>query len=166
MASRFEDMRVSRITVEQYFMGRDKRYAAELTPQIRQNAVELLAKVNELLDQAAADGVAPGIDATTQTAVGSGWRPSGVNDKTANAAKASTHLTAQGIDLRDTKDRDLARWCLRNLDVLKRLGLYAEDPRWTPSWVHLQNRAPRSGRLVFIPSTKPPLAKPLPEQET
>jgi hypothetical protein len=145
------------ITLNDYWMGRDDKYGGSLTPEIRQNATTLVAKLNELLDLAAIDGVEP-------VGVASGWLPAAVNDATSNAAKRSTHITGEGCDLRDDKDRSFARWCLRNLEALARLDLYMEDPRWTPTWVHLQNRAPGSGRRVYVPSAAAPLAKPLPEQ--
>jgi len=85
-----------------------------------------------------------------------------VNARTANAAKASTHLTGQGCDLQDHLDRRLAVWCLRNLYALESIGLWMEDPRWTGGtgnkdpWLHVQTRAPGSGRRVFAPSSAPP----------
>lgn len=152
------------ITQVQYFMGRDVSHANSLTADIRRNAGLLLLLVNELLSEAAAEGVQPGIDAQTHCAVASGWRPPGINAKTANAAKNSKHLSGDAIDIRDVRGRALAQWCLRNLDVLERLGLWMEDPRWTPTWVHLQRVPPGSGRRVYRPSSNPPLAPPLPGQ--
>lgn len=152
------------ITIAQYYMGRDALYPHELTPQIRINAARTMQLVNALLEEAAGEGVLPGIDAKTNSPVGSGWRPAAVNDKTANAASKSKHLTADACDIRDTRGRDLARWCLRNLEVLERLGLWMEDPRWTPTWVHLQTVRPGSGKRVFRPSAAAPVAPPLPEQ--
>ena len=32
-----------------------------------------------------------------------------------------------------------------------------EDPRWTPTWLHVQTIPPKSGRVVFIPNSSPPL---------
>lgn len=147
-------------------MGRDEAYAADCTLAVRRNAAALLAAVNTLLRCAAADGVEPGIDEHTRNHVASGWRPAGVNARTSNAGKRSTHISGQGIDLQDLDDRSLARWCLRNLDRLEGLGLYMEDPRWTPSWVHLQSVPPGSGKRVYVPSTAPALAVKLPEQAT
>lgn len=158
------------IALDHYWMGRDRRYSAELTHEIIQNAQFLLDRVNAVLDIASAEGVEPMYDGSG-SCVASGWRPAGVNDATANAAKGSAHLVGLGVDLRDAApDRPLARWCLRNLHVLESAGLYMEDPRWTwnaphgTPWVHLQTRAPRSGNRVFIPSTAPALAAALPEQ--
>lgn len=152
------------IILADYWMGRDQKYAAQLTDQIRDNAADLLGKINLLLSWAANDGVRPALDRDTGTHVASGWRPPAVNDRTSNAANGSKHLTGDGGDLADTGTRDLARWCLRNLDALEEIGLWMEDPRWTPTWVHLQRLPPKSRRRVYIPSEKPPLCSPLPEQ--
>lgn len=159
------------ITRDQYFRGRDKAYASDYSIRIERNVAQLLELANELLERAAAEGVVPGVDQVTLTAVASGWRPPGVNARTANAASGSTHLDGEGIDVQDQHpERPLARWCLRNLHHLERLGLWMEDPRWTGGknnddpWVHWQKRPPRSGNRIFIPSTKPPGAPPLPEQ--
>lgn len=155
------------ITLEQYWMGRDLKYPAELTSEIRHNAELLVGKVNNLLTFADEDGVAPGTDQVTGTAVASGWRPQGVNERTRNAASGSKHIMALAVDLQDTKNRDLARWCIRNLDALEAAGLWMEDPQWTGGpdpWVHLQGVPPGSGKRVYVPSTMPPLAKALVEQ--
>lgn len=148
-----------------YFMGRDLAYPQHLTDEIRSNAAELLGRVNLLLSWAVADQVRPASDARTGTAVASGWRPPAINEATSNAAAKSRHLTGEAIDLRDTGTRDLARWCLRNIDALEEIGLWMEDPQWTPTWVHLQIVPPGSHRRVYCPSSKPPMVAKLPEQE-
>ena len=152
------------ISLDDYCMGRDRTYASELTHEIAQNAIATVDQVNQLLERAAADGVTPGTNAATGTAVASGWRPKGINEHTANAAGGSKHLTALACDVKDDNSRSLARWCLGNLDVLEEIGLWMEDPQWTPSWVHLQIVPPGSGRRVYIPSTSAPLTAKLPEQ--
>lgn len=144
-----------------YWMGRDLTHHDELTDAIRANAAELLGRVNLLLSWAYRDNVRPALDKATGTHVASGWRPAAINDATANAAKLSKHLTGEGIDLRDTGTRDLARWCLKNLDALQEIGLWMEDPRWTgghggQNWIHLQICPPGSRRRVYVPSMKPP----------
>jgi hypothetical protein len=145
------------ITLADYWNGRDKKYARCLTQEICNNAITTVSRINRLLGLAEQDGVDCDV-------VASGWRPLAVNDVTANAAKNSKHVTALAADVRDTERRDFARWCLRNLKQLEAIGLWMEDPRWTPTWVHLQIVPPGSGRRVYIPSIKPPLAAPLPEQ--
>lgn len=146
------------ITLEQFWMGRDEKYQSELTPEIRHNGELLVGKVNNLLAIADVDGV------MVIHTVASGWRPPAVNDATTNAAANSKHRTGQAVDLVDAGRRALTRWCLRNLDALEDLGLWMEDPRWTPSWLHLQLVPPASGRRVYIPSTAPALAAALIEQ--
>lgn len=147
-------------------MGRDKKFPADLTPEIRRNAALLLKRVNRLLEIAAREGIRPSQDVRTGTAVASGWRPKAVNDATPNAGKKSCHVTGQAIDLRDhVPDRALARWCLRSRDRLEEIGLWMEDPRWTPNWVHLQAVPPGSGMRVYVPTTAPALVAALPEQQ-
>lgn len=133
------------ITLESFYMGRDKTHADELTQEIQDNAEITVGKVNELLEIA-------GFKSASEVA--SGWRPAGVNAATANAAKNSKHLTGQACDIRDG-DRSLAGWCADNVDVLEQVGLWCEDFRWTPTWVHFQIVPPKSGRRIFIPSTAP-----------
>jgi hypothetical protein len=134
------------ITLRSYWLGRDSDYADQLTAEINLNAQNTVAKVNELLVRAARTDI---------TTVASGWRPKGINDATANASKNSRHLTGQACDLPDP-DSSLAEWCVDNLDVLKEIGLWLEDPRWTPGWLHVQTVPPKSGRLVYIPNGDPP----------
>lgn len=152
------------ITLDQYLMGRDKQYPP--TPTMLDNARYLLSMVNPLLEEAHDDGVRIMLDSVTKTRVASGYRPAAINDRTANAAKGSAHQTCEAVDIQDTVNRDLARWCLRNLKLLEKIDLYMEDPRWTWSasgdhWVHLQSRPPKSGNTVFIPSSAPPPGPPL-----
>jgi len=158
------------IILSDYWMGRDIVYADDLTDEIIDHAGDLLGRVNLLLAWAQKDRVRPPLDADTYTPVASGWRPPAINDRTSNAAHGSKHLTGDAIDLRDNGTRDLARWCVRNLDALEEIGLWMEDPRWThippgQPWVHLQRLPPGSRRRVFIPSTHPPRVAALPEQE-
>lgn len=152
------------ITVTDYFMGRDKSYASELTDAIRTNAAETVRRWNILLDAAAAEGVVPTMDSITHTAVGSGWRPAGVNSATANAAAHSTHMTGEALDVRDDRtSRALARWVLLlPLERLEAFGLWFERPQWTPNWIHGQTRPPKSGNRFYIPSTAKPLVPALP----
>lgn len=124
-----------RITEAEYLMGRDA--AAPLTPDMYKNMQKLLIALNLLRDLYGKPMV-----------VSSGYRPAAQN-AAANGAKQSAHLTCQACDFVD-KDRKLVQWCLRNLDILEQAGLYMESPVNTPTWVHLQTRAPRSGKRVFL----------------
>lgn len=128
-------------------MGRDKTHPDELTDEIIKNAQITVDRTNELLARAGRSDVHE---------VRSGWRPSGINEATSNAASHSRHLTGQAVDLADD-DRTLATWCVDNLDDLAAVGLWMEDPRWTPTWVHLQVVPPKSQKTVYQPSTAKPL---------
>jgi hypothetical protein len=138
------------ITLAAYWMGRDTQYKADLTDEIMANATALLPKVNKLLDFADDDGIDVG-------PVASGWRPPAVNAGTKNAAPKSKHMTGHAVDLRDDKYQSFARWCTKNIDLLVECGLWMEHPGWTPTWVHLQDLPPGSGKRIFIPSSKPAL---------
>lgn len=154
------------VTLEQYWMGRDKQYPDDLTDDIIENAKDLLIRVNSLLQLAAADGVVPG-EVRPGDCVASGWRPPTVNAKTPNAAPNSKHMTGRGIDIRDTPERRLAQWCLNHRTTMAELGLWGERPQWTATWVHLQNIAPGRPPIptaprFFIPSSAHPLVAALP----
>jgi len=125
-----------RITENEYLMGRAVHYP--LTATEKQNMEKLLIAVNLLRDLY-----------NKPMKVSSGYRP-GVYNKAADGANRSCHLTCEAIDLQDT-DRLLTAWLLTNLDILEDAGLYMEDNKSTPTWVHLQIRAPRSGKRIFIP---------------
>jgi hypothetical protein len=89
--------------------------------------------------------------------VSSGYRPPNVNASVGGAAK-SWHLQCAALDLADA-DGSLWTFCLENLELCADLGLWLEDKRWTPTWVHLQIYPPGSGARIFRPNEKPP-AKP------
>lgn len=62
----------------------------------------------------------------------------------------SAHLKGAAADIADT-DGSLDQFCLNNLELLKKLGLYLEDPLRTPRWTHLQCTPPASHNVVFQP---------------
>lgn len=157
------------ITLDHYYMGRERGWQRDLTREVITNALDLVERVNHVLAIAHAEDVDPLKD-LKGSPVASGWRPAGINSATQNAAKHSAHIDGMAVDLHDDAPvRPLARWCLANLVVLEAAGLYLEDPRWTwraphgDAWVHLQTRRPASGARVFIPRTAPPTAPALPE---
>jgi hypothetical protein len=133
------------LTVEDILMGRDKKYTNELTSEIRNNINLLLNSVNPFISKC-----------PYECHVNSGWRPAAINSATSGAATKSTHLSGLAVDIADPKG-DLRRWVLCNLGGLQICGLWCEDFRWTPTWVHFQCVSPRSGRRIYIPSTNPPL---------
>jgi hypothetical protein len=135
------------ITEEAFLMGRITR--DKLSQAEQDNMDDLLTKVNKLIALYAKIPV-----------VTSGYRTPAAN-AAAGGAKLSNHMICRAVDLSDP-DGDLAKWCLKNLNHLKDLGLYCEDFRWTHvpggkgSWCHFQNVSPKSGKIVFVPNSNPP----------
>ena len=129
------------ITMEDYWMGRDKQYPLALTPDIIRNAATTVGLANTLL---ALFGQG--------RKVNSGWRPPAVNAATANAAPMSKHMLGQAIDLADPEG-DLDDWLMGDIGqaAMTRLGLWHEHPAATKGWAHLQTVPPRSGRRTFYP---------------
>lgn len=132
-----------KISLEQYLM---KRATSEsLSPDQVLNADILLKRVDVLLSAYAGP-----------VNLSSGYRPAAVNASVGGAAQ-SWHRQCAAIDLVDT-DGQLWTWCIENLELCADLGLWLEDKRWTPTWVHLQIYPPKSGKRIFIPNTKAPVS--------
>lgn len=146
------------ITEHSYWMDRDTRYRLEWTNEIQENGRRIVVAINSLLLIAEAD------TDESWNEMSSGWRPKSVNAKVKNASPLSNHLTAHAGDVLDP-DRILAQWCVNHPDKLAECGLWMEDPRWTPTWVHLQDVPPKSGKRIYVPNTKPPLAPALEGQK-
>lgn len=153
------------ITAEKYFGP----YAAspDATPQVRASAEAMIAMVNDLRETAIAAGVPEYINPFNASPI-SGSGHGGFRDQACTiGATRSTHKTGHGVDIWDPH-RELARWCIENLAELRARGLHMEDPRWTPTWVHLQDIPPGNPpiptKTVYIPSNAPPLAAALPGQ--
>lgn len=143
------------ITSDDYFTGpgkvrRDLAYPGDMSSEIRDNAAELVSKVNLLLLAMVQAGVVLQVDPSTGSLSHSGWRPPAVNAATPRAAKKSKHMVGLADDLFDP-DGALDAWCLANLHVLEAIGLWLEHPDSTPRWCHVQIRAPKSGNRVFRP---------------
>ena len=135
------------ITLSDYWMGRDVKYAAELTATIRVNAAVTVERVNRLLGlYSDATG-----DARKRT-VNSGWRPAAVNAVITGAAPKSRHMTAEACDLEDD-DGTLDAWCMSDAGqkAMEECRLWHEHPTATPRWAHFQTSPPRSGLRTFYP---------------
>lgn len=84
----------------------------------------------------------------SRPAISSGYRTPEAN-KAAGGAPKSSHLEGRAVDFVDPKQK-FASWCLANLPELQKHGLWMENPKKTPTWVHLQSR-PVPGKIVFDP---------------
>lgn len=129
------DKKSWKVTEAEVLMGRDKQNP--LDKGMKANLEKLMIAINLVRDLYG-----------KPLTVSSGYRPAAQN-AAAGGAKKSCHLTCEAVDFADV-DRKLTKWCLANLDVLTSAGLYMESPVNTPSWVHLQTRAPASGKRIFL----------------
>lgn len=66
----------------------------------------------------------------------------------------SMHIKGAAVDIYDA-DGSLWTWCMDNAELLQKIGVWLEDKRYTPTWVHFQVFAPVSGHFVFIPYAGP-----------
>lgn len=82
--------------------------------------------------------------------VTSGFRTKEEQQKINPPVKRSCHLTGEAVDISDTTG-EIWTWLVDNMDLLIDLGVYLESRTWTPRWVHLQSKAPKSGNRIFIP---------------
>lgn len=119
-------------TLAELLMGRHHEYPP--TAEMLDNANKLLIAINIVRE-------ARGIPQKTS----SGYRPGRFNK---NYAKRSDHTTLSAWDFEDV-DGSFDAWCMANLPVLERAGLWLEHPDSTPGWTHL-TIAPKKNR-VFRP---------------
>lgn len=149
------------ITLTQYFGPHIDH--SDATAEKRENALAMLDRVNGLLEIAYSEGVELLTNPATQSRISGSGNGGFRTQLSSVGAKSSKHKIGRAVDVYDPR-RELAKWCVNNLDMLERFGLYMEDPRWTPTWVHLQDMPPGSGKVVYVPSTQPALAAALPGQ--
>lgn len=122
----------------------ERERSPELTGVVRANSVVLLDKVNKLLDELNYQG---------PRKLSSGFRPSAVNAATPGSAKKSLHLQGKALDIIDDKEQTLAKLCAAHPELLRKYGLFLENPNNTKgkysTWVHLDfgTRADRPSRI-------------------
>ena len=133
-----------KVTRAEVLMGRDKDHP--LSDDQKKNLDDLLAKINIIRDIYG-----------KPMSVSSGYRPAAINANVGGATN-STHTLCQAVDIRDANGQ-FREWCLKNLQLFKDNGLWIEDFKWTPTWVHIQTR-PASRRIFipFNPAVRPPTA--------
>lgn len=123
----------------------DREKHPELTKEFLDNASRLLNAVNACLKELGVD--------TEKCKVSSGFRPSGVNAQIANAAKKSLHTQCLAVDILDDAKQTLGNLCKSKPDVLRKHGLWLENPDFTKgkntNWVHLDlgTRVDRPSRM-------------------
>lgn len=65
-------------------------------------------------------------------------------------AKASKHLAGLACDVYDPEQK-LQAFILSDPKIIERIGIWCEDFKFTPNWVHCQVTPPGSGKRFFIP---------------
>lgn len=65
-------------------------------------------------------------------------------------ALGSSHLYGAAVDIADPEGK-FAAWLLIMKEKMVECGLWMENPKYTPGWVHLQMYAPKSFNRVFNP---------------
>lgn len=138
------------ITLEQYWMGRDKTHQLYLTTDIIKNALVTVDCINLLIEQLNFIRIPLEIYKSSGTIITSGWRPPTINENIPTAAPRSKHITGQACDIYDPEG-DIDEWLMANLPVLESIGLWMEHPLATKTWTHLQTVPPKSGKRVFFP---------------
>lgn len=134
------------ISKNELLKGRDFQYPHDYTVEISENLDKLLVPMNAIRKAYGKSML-----------VSSGWRPPSVNAATPGAAKKSKHMLGLACDITDS-DGSLWKWVIENLALLQQLGIYLEDRRWTPNWVHFQLGPPGSGKRIFVPDSSRPKA--------
>ena len=119
-----------------------------VTSEIALNLIDLADKANQFYD-----GYQYDIPIT------SGLRDSTLQMKVNPLAPNSNHLTGKALDAGELLDypNRLLEYVLSNLDLAMTLGLFFENPNFTPTWIHLQTVSPKSGHRIFIPNPGPAL---------
>jgi hypothetical protein len=125
------------ISVDEVLMGRVT--LDELSDEQIRNLNTIVPRVNDLLD---AFG--------EYRKVTSGYRSPADQQRINPSAPKSKHLLCAAIDLSDP-DGKLAAFCMANLPLIAKIGLWLENPTKTKGWVHAQCLPPKSGSRVFNP---------------
>lgn len=126
----------SMITMEELLMKRAK--FEELPEELQKNGKDLLDKLNKFRKEY-----------SKPMYVSSGYRPPDINKAIGGGSK-SAHMSLQACDFKDA-DGKLKEFIAKDPTILERCDLYMEDPTYTKTWVHLQNRPAKSGNRIFKP---------------
>jgi hypothetical protein len=132
------------LSLTDYWQDRQETYADEWTFEVKQNAADLITRVNMLLKELK----------VTSTRVASGWRPREINQRIGGAPR-SYHITGQAVDLRDNEGQDFSKIIMSNKHLLHRYQLWLENPSFTrgnTNWVHLDiGTRPEKDLRMFNP---------------
>lgn len=113
------------------------------TPIIDKNLATLLERMNEIRG-------AYGKPMIITSGLRSDEQQAGLIAQGKSNAKHSKHCAGLACDVLD-EHGELKKFCLDNVKVLERIGLWCEDFAFTKNWVHFQCTPPMSGKRFFIP---------------
>lgn len=120
----------------------------DATKEVKENAIILLEKVADLLDDAFEHDVDLVDNPATGTLISGktygGFRP----QDCPQGAPNSSHKVGRGIDIYDPLNA-LDNWITDS--ILEKHGLFREAPLHTPHWTHLSDKSPKSGKRSFVP---------------
>lgn len=122
----------------------DRRLEYPWRPLDYTNATKLSSAVNKLYH------LLP-MNLKSSFSVTSAYRPGKYNER-AGGAPNSLHTTCEALDLSNVGNV-LGTYLCENEELLSQCGLYMENPdaTLTTKHVHLQIRAPKSGKRIFWP---------------
>lgn len=129
------------ITIQEYFHDSVVNFGYAPTAADNDAADDLLTRANKLIEDFGEDLVLRSghrTRAKTLALIAAGYK----------AALGGKHETAQAVDIADPNNL-LDAWLTDA--KLEAYGLYREAPSATPTWVHVQTVAPKSGHRTFIP---------------
>lgn len=115
----------------------------ETTPIIDNNLEILFQRVMELQE-------ACGMDFEINSGLRSEELQASLIHLGKSTATHSQHLIGGACDIRDD-DGSLKEWAKENMNAFENIGLWLEDFKSTPTWLHCQIQSPKSGKRVFIP---------------
>lgn len=122
----------------------------DVTNKVKQNAIELLIRVNALLAEISIAGIDSLINQKTKTQISGefygGFRP----QDCPIGASSSSHKTGEGIDVFDPLGK-IDAYIDRHPELLVKHNLYREHAKYTSTWCHLQTRKTKSGKRTFLP---------------
>lgn len=125
-----------------------KEKLENLTPQIRSNLAVLLAKINLIEKEYGKPFfITSGLRSMEDHL--RIYKQKGITDP-AKIPMQSKHLFGQAVDVSDPK-QELKKWCLENIVLLEKAGLWCEDFSTTSNWIHFQIVAPSSKKRFFLP---------------
>jgi hypothetical protein len=109
--------------------------------ELRDNISELLYKINIVR-----------YFWNKQMIITSGYREDAYNKKVGGSLN-SWHTKGLAIDVHDSKNElyNFLTTSQKGIDLSTELGLYFEHKDSTPTWCHIQLRAPKSGKMIFYP---------------